>query len=51
MIKYNQGSYYLCVDKGVLDTLYKAAGRPGIPVVREKIAWVPFKFKYETSTS
>lgn len=49
MIKYNQGNYYLCTDKNVLDTLYKAAGRPGVPCIREKIFWVPFKFRYENS--
>jgi len=49
LIKYNQGNYYICTDKGVLDTLYKNAGRPGLDCAREKIFWVPFKFRYETA--
>lgn len=49
MIKYTQGSYYLCTDKAVLDQLYKNAGRPGLECVREKIQWVPYKFKFEAT--
>jgi len=47
MIKYTQGNYYLCTDKVILDQLYKSAGRKGVECVREKIQWVPYKFKYD----
>jgi len=30
-----------------VDQLYKGAGRPGLEVVRDKIQWIPYKFKWE----
>ena len=36
----------VCTDSKILDDLHKAAGKPGVPVISEKIQWVPFKFRY-----
>ncbi len=44
------GEAYICTDPKFLDQLYKEAGRPGLAVVREKIHWVPFKYRWSTET-
>jgi hypothetical protein len=31
----------------MLDTLYKKAGRPGLPVYPENIHWIPFRYRWE----
>jgi len=49
LIKYTQGSYYICTDKTVIDQLYKSAGRPGVECVRDNIQWVPYKIKLDLS--
>jgi len=49
MIKYNQGQYFICTDQKLLDQLYKASGRPGVPVIAEKLHWIPFKFRYDNA--
>jgi len=45
-LKHQDGKIYICTDPKVLDQLYKAAGKPGVPVVSEKIEWTPFKYRY-----
>jgi len=47
MVKYSSGNVIICTDEKYLHEIYKAAGRPGKPVIRDKIHWYPFKFKYE----
>jgi len=49
LINYSQGQYLICTDSKVLDQLYKQAGRPGLPVETEKLHWIPFKFRYDST--
>jgi len=46
LLKHQDGKLAICTDPKVLDQLYKAAGKPGVPVVAEKIEWTPFKYRY-----
>ena len=46
MVKFVGGEIYMCTDPQYLDQLYKESGRPGLPVVREKIHWTPFKYRW-----
>lgn len=47
ILKKVAGNIYLCIDKTILDKLYKETGRPAIPVNRENIHWIPYRQKYE----
>ncbi len=47
IIRYYQGQHIIISDKGILDELYKKAGRPGYPMDPEKLIWTPFKLRYE----
>jgi len=48
-MKQSEGKMYICTDSKILDQLYKAAGKPGVPVAGEKIQWAPFKYRYFTT--
>ena len=51
IIKFVNGQPYLCLDEDNLNTLYKKVGKPGRRVLKEKIHWVPYKLKWDHSTS
>jgi hypothetical protein len=47
LLKKYQGNIYLCLDKSILEQVYKQMGRPAITIHREHLHWIPYKFKYE----
>jgi len=47
IIKKVAGNIYLCLDKVLLEKLYRETGRPAIPVNVDKIHWIPYKQKYD----
>ncbi len=38
----------ICTNEEYLNDIYKKAGKPGKPVMREKIHWIPYKTKYDS---
>lgn len=41
------GNIYLCLDRSVLEEIYKKIGRPAIPVNTGDLHWIPYKPKYD----
>lgn len=41
------GNIYLCLDKDVVEAIYKRIGRPAIPVYTDALHWVAYKNKYD----
>lgn len=37
----------LCTDESLLSKVYRAGGRPGKPVKRELIHWIPYRIKWD----
>jgi hypothetical protein len=42
---------YICTDEKHLSEVYKKAGQPGLRVLPEKIHYIPFKVKWESSAA
>ncbi|KAM3144269.1 hypothetical protein pb186bvf_003731 [Paramecium bursaria] len=43
LIKYQSAQPLICMDMDYLDKVYVQAGRPGIPINKDNIHWVPYK--------
>ena len=51
VIKFVNGQPHLCIDEEYLSQIYKKVGKPGKRVVKEKIHWVPYKLKWESTAT
>lgn len=51
VIKFVNGVPHLCIEEEVLSAIYKKMGKPGKRVLRDKIHWVPYKLKWDSSTA
>lgn len=47
MMKKVGGNIYLCLDREVMEGIYKKIGRPAIPVYTDALHWVPYRNKYD----
>jgi hypothetical protein len=47
LLKIVEGQAVLCLEESLLAEVYRAGGRPGKPVLRECLHWVPFRIKWE----
>ena len=41
ILKYHSGNYFMYAEKDFLKGILEKAGRPGRPVVVERIHWIP----------
>jgi hypothetical protein len=47
LLKITDGTASICVEEGLLAEVHRLGGRPGKPVVRDYVHWVPFRIKWE----
>ncbi|KAL4449956.1 hypothetical protein ABPG74_015075 [Tetrahymena malaccensis] len=46
LVKYQGGNSILLTDRNYLKKVFKEAGHPGIPVIRDNIHWIPYKVNW-----
>ena len=47
LLWYHDGQHIIISDKNVIKSMLKKTGRPGYPLLPEKLIWTPYKFRYD----